>query len=186
MGILDRLFGKKVKEVDLNHGLPDSKKTPEIPTVKKPRTKKAKAENINPLADFGFSAEQIVELEKTAKEVKTATKKKTKKEKAAEPELTPLEKEKAEATAKKEPWVSVVSIELDMDNMTDGAFELDWNDYFVVRLMKAGYKGTDVEVVNQWFEDTCRNVIQQNYEQHLADPINRAEALHHSKNQKGE
>jgi hypothetical protein len=144
---------------------------PPPPPQKKTRAKKAKAENINPLADFGFSAEQIAQLEEANK--KPAAKKKTKKAKTVKPELTPLEKEKAEATAKKEPWVTVKSVELDMDDIGSGSFDLDWNDYFIAKLVRAGYKGTDVEMVDQWFASICRNVLQENFEQAQADPDNR-------------
>ena len=70
------------------------------------------------------------------------------------------------ATKKKEPYVSVLSVELDPDNVGNGAFELDWNDIFVARLLKAGYQGKDdAAIVDRWFQDICRNVIMENYEQ---------------------
>ena len=70
------------------------------------------------------------------------------------------------ATEKGEPWVNIESIELDPDNIGNGAFELDWNEIFVAKLVKAGYKGRDdVQIVDQWFQDVCRNVLMENYEQ---------------------
>ena len=70
------------------------------------------------------------------------------------------------ADSKGEPWVSVVQVELDPDNIGNGAFELDWNDKFVTNLVRAGYKGkTDSDMVDQWFQDVCRNVVQENFEQ---------------------
>lgn len=70
------------------------------------------------------------------------------------------------ADAKGEPWVSVISVELDPDNIGNGAFELDWNEKFVTNLVRAGYKGkTDADMVDLWFQDVCKNVIQENYEQ---------------------
>ena len=37
--------------------------------------------------------------------------------------------------------------------------ELDWNEYFVLQLKEAGYKGTsEEEMVDQWFQDLCRNI----------------------------
>jgi hypothetical protein len=70
------------------------------------------------------------------------------------------------ADAKGEPWVSVVQVELDPDNIGNGAFELDWNDKFITNLVRAGYKGkTDSDMVDQWFQDVCKNVIAENYEQ---------------------
>jgi hypothetical protein len=70
------------------------------------------------------------------------------------------------ADAKGEPWVSVVNVELDPDNIGNGAFELDWNEKFITNLVRAGYKGkTDSDMVDQWFGEVCRNVIAENYEQ---------------------
>jgi hypothetical protein len=70
------------------------------------------------------------------------------------------------ADAKGEPWVSVVQVELDPDNIGNGAFELDWNDKFITNLVRSGYKGKDDSaLVDQWFADVCKNVIAENYEQ---------------------
>lgn len=70
------------------------------------------------------------------------------------------------ADAKGEPWVSVVQVELDPENIGNGAFELDWNDKFITNLVRAGYKGkTDSDMVDMWFQDVCRNVVQENFEQ---------------------
>ena len=70
------------------------------------------------------------------------------------------------ADAKGEPWVSVVAVELDSDNIGNGAFELDWNDKFITNLSRAGYQGkTDADLVDQWFADVCKNVVAENYEQ---------------------
>jgi hypothetical protein len=70
------------------------------------------------------------------------------------------------ADAKGEPWVSVISVELDPDNIGNGAFELDWNEKFITNLVRAGYKGkTDSDMVDQWFGEVCKNVIAENYEQ---------------------
>jgi hypothetical protein len=45
------------------------------------------------------------------------------------------------------------------DNIRNGFFELDWNEYFVLQLKEAGYKGTtEEEMVDQWFQDLCRNI----------------------------
>ena len=38
-------------------------------------------------------------------------------------------------------------------------FELDWNQYFVEHLRTNGFRGTtDEEVVDQWFQELCRNI----------------------------
>ena len=84
-------------------------------------------------------------------------------------------KEKEEATARKEPWVDMLTMDVDYNNLDAGAFELDWNDYFVAQLMRAGYQGkTDADLVDQWYTNICRNVVLETYEQEVADPINRA------------
>jgi hypothetical protein len=78
------------------------------------------------------------------------------------------------ADAKGEPWVSVVQVELDPDNIGNGAFELDWNDKFITNLVRSGYKGkNDSEMVDQWFQEVCRNVVAENFEQWEANqPLN--------------
>ena len=82
---------------------------------------------------------------------------------------------KALATKAGEPWVQVLSMEIDKDNPGQGAFELDWNDIFVARLIKSGYQGkTDQDVVDNWFQDVCRNVVMETYQQEQADPSNRS------------
>jgi DNA-binding transcriptional MerR regulator len=78
------------------------------------------------------------------------------------------------ATAAGEPWVNVLAIEVDSADPGQGAFELDWNDIFVARLIKAGYQGkTDQDIVDNWFKTVCRNVLVETYEQMQADPEQR-------------
>jgi len=63
------------------------------------------------------------------------------------------------ATEKKEPWVAVLDTHVNKDNIRNGFFELDWNEYFVLQLRTAGYTGdTDEEVVDKWFSELCRNL----------------------------
>jgi hypothetical protein len=70
-------------------------------------------------------------------------------------QLTPKE----QATANREPWVAVLDTHVNMDNIRNGFFELDWNEYFVLQLRSAGYNGeTDEAIVDQWFSELCRNV----------------------------
>lgn len=73
------------------------------------------------------------------------------------------------ATEAGEPYISVVSVELDPDNVGNGAFELDWNEYFVAKLVKAGFMqkkdDTDAEIVDRWFQSICRNILNENFEQ---------------------
>jgi hypothetical protein len=70
------------------------------------------------------------------------------------------------ATEKGEPYVAILSVELDPENVGNGAFELDWNDKFITNLVRAGYKGKDdAEMVDRWFQEVCRNVVAENFEQ---------------------
>jgi len=69
--------------------------------------------------------------------------------------MTPKER----ATLNKEPWVAVLNTHVNQDNIRNGFFELDWNEYFVLQLKAEGYRGkTDEEIVDQWFSELCRNV----------------------------
>ena len=91
----------------------------------------------------------------------------------AEPRPKKVEKtEKELATEKGEPYVNILSMEVDPENMQNGAFELDWNDKFVANLVRAGYqmdpKDTDSDIVDRWFTAVCRNVVLETYEQYEA------------------
>ena len=63
-------------------------------------------------------------------------------------------------------------MDVDPNNLGQGAFELDWNDIFVARLVKAGYMikptDTDAEIVDRWFQNVCRNVAMETWEQEQA------------------
>ena len=99
---------------------------------------------------------------------KTTAKKTTTKK--TEPKLRVGASAKDAATKRNEPYISVLNVELDPDNVQNGAFELDWNDVFVAKLVRAGYKGKDdAQIVDQWFQDICRNVLMENYEQWAAN-----------------
>jgi hypothetical protein len=79
------------------------------------------------------------------------------------------------ATERGEPYVTILSMEVDPANMQNGAFELDWNDKFVANLVRAGYqmspKDTDSDIVDRWFTAVCRNIVLETYEQYQAmDP----------------
>jgi hypothetical protein len=81
---------------------------------------------------------------------------------------------KEQADRDKEPYIEILSIEVDSDDLGQGSFELDWNDIFVAKLVRAGYPGkTDQDIVDNWFKEVCRNVLMETYEQEQADPVNR-------------
>jgi len=80
--------------------------------------------------------------------------------------------EKELATERGEPYVTILSMEIDPENMQSGAFELDWNDKFVANLVRAGYqmnpKDVDADIVDRWFTAVCRNIVLETYEQEQA------------------
>jgi hypothetical protein len=108
-----------------------------------------KKKTVEPVA---IDQQQIADTEVKSK--RSSSKKKSEKERATEQGL---------------PWVSVVQVELDPENIGNGAFELDWNEKFITNLVRAGYQIKPGEeesvIVDRWFQDVCRNVIQENYEQ---------------------
>ena len=95
------------------------------------------------------------------------------KEKKVVAELTPKEK----ATAAGEPYINILSMEIDPEDVNNGAFELDWNEKFIINLIRAGYKQKDTDtdnvLVDRWFQTVCRNIALEVYEQQQADPTNR-------------
>lgn len=85
---------------------------------------------------------------------------------------TPVKSEKEIATEKGEPYVAMMRMDIDPNNLHQGAFELDWNDIFIARLVKAGYMmkpdDTDAEMVDRWFQNVCRHVVMETWEQEQA------------------
>ena len=80
-------------------------------------------------------------------------------------ELTAKEK----ATQAQEPYVAILSVDVDETNPRNGSFELDWNEFFLAKLVKAGYTGRDDnQIIDQWFQDVCRHVVLETYEQYEA------------------
>ena len=88
---------------------------------------------------------------------------------------------KEEATEKGEPYVGILSVAIDPTNVNNGSFELDWNDKFLVNLIKSGYQikstDTDAQIVDRWFQTVCRNIALEVYEQQQADPDNRDDTM---------
>jgi len=73
------------------------------------------------------------------------------------------------ATEKGEPYVDILSMDVDPENLHQGSFELDWNEKFVANLIRAGYVGkTDSDIVDQWFQNVCRHVVMETWEQEQA------------------
>ena len=76
------------------------------------------------------------------------------------------------ADEKGEPYVAILSMDVDAENIGQGAFELDWNDKFIADLVRHGYmmspQDTDADIVDRWFTNVCRNVVLETYEQYEA------------------
>jgi hypothetical protein len=69
---------------------------------------------------------------------------------------------KAYATKKGEPWVSVLDIKVNEQNVRNGFFEMDWNNLFIKQLIKAGYgveNDPEEEIVDRWFRDIVYNML---------------------------
>jgi hypothetical protein len=96
------------------------------------------------------------------------------KKKSKQPELpkeakVPKKTEKELATERGEPYVAILGLEIDANNLHQGAFDLDWNEKFVANLLRAGYAGkTDADIVDQWFQNVCRHVVMETWEQEQA------------------
>lgn len=110
-------------------------------------------------------------------EVKEKPKKRKSKPKIKEPVLSAKEI----ATQNNEPYINILSVELDPSNINSGSFELDWNDKFILNLIRAGYKIRDDDneqmIVDRWFQTVCRNIALEIYEQEVADPTKRADDI---------
>jgi len=109
-------------------------------------------------------------LEANIAEARTALEQATKLKEEAEKNLKEINQEqelaklspKERATRKKEPWVGVINTHVNSENVRNGFFELDWNEYFVLKLKQEGYGvdgDPDEEIVDRWFRELCANVV---------------------------
>jgi len=76
------------------------------------------------------------------------------------------------ATDNGEAYFAVLSMELDPNDINNGAFEFDWNDKMIADLVRHGYmmspKDTDADIIDRWFTAVCRNVVLETAEQYEA------------------
>ena len=97
---------------------------------------------------------------------------KPKEEKVIRVPKAPEKTAKQIATEKNEPYVAILAMDIDPNNLHQGAFELDWNEIFIARLVRAGYmmKPTDADsdIVDRWFQNVCRHVVMETWEQEQA------------------
>ena len=81
---------------------------------------------------------------------------------AEEMELLKKKDPKEYATRRKEPWVSVLDVKVNEENVRNGFFEMDWNKYFIAQLIEAGYgieNDPEEEIVDRWFRDIVFNML---------------------------
>lgn len=105
--------------------------------------------------DIVAAKEALAEVEAKKIEAEQATKLAQEQEELAKLSL------KDRATRKKEPWIAVLDTHVNKENIRNGFFELDWNEYFVLQLKQAGYGADgdpDEEIVDRWFRELCANV----------------------------
>ena len=97
---------------------------------------------------------------------------KEEKEKVIRVPKAPEKTAKQIATENNEPYVAILTMDIDPANLHQGAFELDWTEIFIARLVKAGYmmKPTDADsdLVDRWFQNVCRHVVMETWEQEQA------------------
>ena len=107
-----------------------------------------------------------------SKEPKNSTHQRTRETEHQPPPPRKQKTAKELATEKGEPYVAIVSMEIDPDNLHQGSFELDWNDKFIANLVRAGYQMAPNEpediIVDRWFQNICRHVVLETWEQEQA------------------
>lgn len=91
----------------------------------------------------------------------------------AEPKTRSQQKSAKEiATEKGEPYITILSMDVNPTDISAGSFELDWNEKFVADLVRHGYmmnkNDTDADIVDRWFTAVCRNVVLETFEQEQA------------------
>lgn len=91
----------------------------------------------------------------------------------AEPKTRAQQKSAKElATEKGEPYITILSMDVNPTDISAGSFELDWNEKFVADLVRHGYmmnkNDTDADIVDRWFTAVCRNVVLETFEQEQA------------------
>lgn len=118
--------------------------------------------NITGIADLEADAKAAAELRKSEEQrIAELQEQKLEAEKQAElAVMTPKER----ATANNEPWINVLDVKVNPDNVRNGFFELDWNSYFIVELIENGY-GTEAdpeeEIVDRWFRTIVYQMLEE-------------------------
>ncbi len=80
----------------------------------------------------------------------------------AELELLKKRNPKEYATRKGEPYISVLDVKVNKENIRNGFFELDWNEHFIKELIQNGYgvqNDPEEEIVDRWFRDIIYQML---------------------------
>lgn len=108
--------------------------------------------------------------ERLKQEAEEAAKKAIQEAEIAKAEVKKLKEEeeaarlgpKERATAQSMPYVGVLDTHVNPDDIKNGFFDLDWNEFFIQELIENGY-GTDAdpeeEIVDRWFRDLCGEIL---------------------------
>jgi hypothetical protein len=113
---------------------------------------------------FGDRNDELA-LQQQLKEAQLSKQQAIKKRKVRQPKVkeevvqTPLTPKEI-ATLKKEPWVDVIGFKVNKQNVRNGFFELDWNEFWVEKLKQDGYGyegDPEDEIVGRWYRDICYN-----------------------------
>jgi hypothetical protein len=95
--------------------------------------------------------------------------KKQPKKESAKPKKT----DKELATERGEPYVNVIQAFVNPKDPKNGYFEIDWNEHFIALLREHGYQGkTDEQIIDQWFKNLCRNMLEDDIENLNYNPNN--------------
>jgi hypothetical protein len=100
--------------------------------------------------------ERLIELAKLKHVAEVEAEEATAKEEAAK--RSPKER----ATAKEESWVNVLDVQYNQDDIRNGFFELDWNEFFIIELRQNGYGAdgdAEEEIVDRWFKDIVSQML---------------------------
>jgi len=100
--------------------------------------------------------DRIAELLVQTAEAEQAAEAATKEEELAK--MSPKDR----AIAKGEPWINVLDVKVNQENIRNGFFELDWNDLFIQDLIANGYgtaQDPEEEIVDRWFRDIVFNML---------------------------
>jgi len=76
--------------------------------------------------------------------------------------LVQAQKALEEAEIRKQQAEESAKLAQEQEELANGFFELDWNEFFVLQLKQDGYGADgdkDEEIVDRWFRELCANVV---------------------------